>query len=241
MNCREFQSVVHDWCQPSVDPVVRCEGLEHCAACADCARLLSGVHSLSVGLWALAEASRTAQASPLVEQSLLRAFQRELRRRNASRVPSRWELARWTMSRWVLVAGAAVALLIVVLGVRSWVRQRPVLETRQGVSSAAPVNKDNGVEKVVGTVAHNPGASARVEPDTLTKETSVLATDFLPLGGVVDPLDFEQAEVVRVSLPGAALADLGLPLGDDVEPTATVTAEVLIAEDGTARGIRFLR
>jgi len=72
------------------------------------------------------------------------------------------------------------------------------------------------------------------------KQASELAADFLPLGGVLDPLDFEQAEVVRVSLPGSALADLGLPLNEDAE-AATITAEVLIAEDGTARAIRFPR
>jgi len=256
MNCQEFQSIVDDWCQPSLDPSVRCDGLEHAAGCAKCGNLLASVNALSVGLWALAEASKSAQAPPSVEQALLKAFRRERRVARAARTPSWWEVARWEMSRWVLAAGAAVVLVVIVLGIRSLERQKPLLQSRNNQSSVAPASNENGVEKdaarppvapaeqksVAATADRhpNPGPRAPVVQHSSARQASELATDFVPLGGILDPLDFEQAEVVRVSLPGSALADLGLPLNEDAEAT-TITAEVLIAEDGTARAIRFPR
>jgi len=257
MNCQEFQSIVHDWCQPSLDSNVRCDGLEHAAACAKCGNLLASVHSLSVGLWALAEASGSAVAPPSVEKALLEAFQRERRLVGAARAPSWWELARWEMSRWVLAAGAAVMLVVIVLEVRSWERQKPVLQGQHGQSFVLPASNGRAVEKQTVTPVTTPLNQGQVATSNEGKghrsdhaspsvrkvgaeQASELATDFLPLGGVLDPLDFEQAEVVRVSLPGSALADLGLPLNEDAE-AVTITAEVLIAEDGTARAIRFPR
>jgi len=260
MNCEQFQSIVHDWCQPSLEASVRCDGLEHAAACAKCGNLLASVHSLTVGLWALAEASGSAQAPPSVEKALLEAFQRERRPVRAARTPSRWELARWAMSRWVLAAGAAVVLVVIVLGVRSWERQKLVLEAQRHQSSLGPASNRHASEKQTitpavsspdeGQVATNAGemrGSAHAAPvarpvarEVGADQASELETDFVPLGGVLDPMDFEQAEVLRVSLPGSALADLGLPLNEDADGT-TITADVLIAEDGTARAIRFPR
>jgi len=254
MNCQEFQSIVHDWVQPSLDAGVRCDGLEHAAGCAKCGDLLASVHSLSVGLWALAQASRSAQAPPSVEKALLEAFRRERHPLRAASTPPRWEVARWAMSRWVLAIGAAVVLVVIVLGVRSWRGHQLVLGGQHGKSSIASVPHEGAPEKQTvtpaatlpdkGQVATNGGytllhtAPALREVDA--EQASELTADFVPLGSVLDPLDFEQAEVVRVSLPGSALADLGLPFNEDAE-AATITAEVLIAEDGTARAIRIPR
>jgi hypothetical protein len=254
MNCQEFQSIVHDWCQPSLDAGVRCEGLEHASACAKCGDLLASVHSLSVGLWALAEASGSAQAPPSVEEALVEAFRRERRPVRAASTPPRWEVARWAMSRWVLAAGAAVVLVVVVLGVRSWHRYQLVLEGQhsQPLVASAPNGGAEQKQTVTppgtlpdeGHVATNAGKghshAAAVVRELGAEQASELTADFVPLGGVLDPLDFEQAEVVRVSLPGSALADLGVSLNEDAEAT-TITAEVLIAEDGTARAIRIPR
>jgi len=241
MNCQEFQSLVHDWCQPSIEPNVRCDGLEHAAACAKCGNLLASVHSLSVGLWALAEASASAQAPPSVEQALLEAFQHERRPVSGARMPPWWEIARWEMSRWVLAAGAAVVLVVIVLGVRSWERQKLALQGQRGRSPvASAANRHAAAKQVLPGDDHRSTPAAPVTRQVGAEQVSELTADFVPLGGVLDPLDFEQAEVVRVSLPASALADLGLPLNEDAEAT-TITAEVLIAEDGTARAIRFPR
>ncbi len=256
MNCQEFQSIVHDWCQPSLDAGVRCDGLEHASACAKCGALLASVHSLGVGLWALAAASGSAQAPPSVEKALLEAFRRERRPVRAARTPPRWEVARWAMSRWVLATGVAVVLVVIVLGVRSWQGHQLVLKGQHVQSLVASAPNGGAAQKRTvtpaatppdeGQVATNEGGgrspthAAPAVREVAAEQATELTADFVPLGGVLDALDFEQAEVVRVSLPGSALADLGLPLNEDAEAT-TITAEVLIAEDGTARAIRFPR
>jgi len=256
MNCQEFQAIVHDWCQPSLDASVRCDGLEHAASCTKCGDLLASVHSLGVGLWALAEASGSAQASPSVEKALLKAFRRERRPVRAASTPPLWEVARWTMSRWVLAAGVAVALVVIVLGVRSWERQKLILQGQHGQSLVGSARNGGAGQKQTVTPAatpadeghvatnkgegHSPGHAAPAVREVGAAQASELTAGFVPLSGVLDPLDFEQAEVVRVSFPGSALADLGLPFNEDAEAT-TITAEVLIAEDGTARAIRIPR
>jgi hypothetical protein len=246
--------MVHDWCQPSLEASVRCDGLEHAAACAKCGDLLASVHSLGVGLWALAEASGSIQAPPSVEKALLEAFRREWRPVRAASTPPRWEVARWAMSRWVLAVGAASALGIVTLGFLSWRTHQPFLGGGNGQPPIVSASRnESGTRAVAPSATSDPGSLAATAerrlhpaPGALVaqgappREANELATDFLPLGGVLDPSDLEQAEVVRVSLPGSALADLGLLLNEDAEAT-TITAEVLIAEDGTARGIRFVR
>lgn len=65
-------------------------------------------------------------------------------------------------------------------------------------------------------------------------------TDFVPVavGGGSAPLDGGQ--LVRVQVPRAALASLGLPVDTD-RAGGTVKADVLLGHDGTARAIRLVR
>jgi hypothetical protein len=65
-------------------------------------------------------------------------------------------------------------------------------------------------------------------------------TDFVPVaaGGGSAPLDGGQ--LVRVQVPRAALASLGLPVDAD-RADGTVKADLLLAHDGTARAIRLVR
>ncbi len=65
-------------------------------------------------------------------------------------------------------------------------------------------------------------------------------TEFLSLNnsGANPPL--ESGRVVRVQLPGAALANLGLSVNAATDGEL-IKADVLLADDGTARAIRFVR
>ena len=62
---------------------------------------------------------------------------------------------------------------------------------------------------------------------------------FIPLSYGA-PLPGEPAHVVRVELPRSALLDFGAQADDVPGEGAAVGAEVLLSEDGTARGIRFV-
>ncbi|HEV2802730.1 MAG TPA: hypothetical protein VGW12_19825 [Pyrinomonadaceae bacterium] len=66
-------------------------------------------------------------------------------------------------------------------------------------------------------------------------------TEFIPLvAGAPDAQPLESGQVVRVQLPRAALASLGLPLNAE-RSNETVKADVLLGNDGLARAIRFVR
>jgi len=163
----------------------------------------------------------------------------------AVRRPSPWESARWVLAKW-LPAFSAVAVLAVALGVRYW--HAP----GEGESPRGRTSEPNALSSATGTqstgnseLTTRAADSARQGPAGKLPSSVADATtpdlefaDFVPLPGFADPLDVEAGEVVRVSLPSSAAADLGLPVIEDGEET-TIQAEVLIAEDGTARAVRI--
>jgi len=247
MNCEEFELIVHDMAREQpLDAAVRREGLAHVSACANCAGRLAASHSLSFGLRAVAAESELKQAPASVEAALLEAFHRQQRRARAMHQPSGWEVARWALAKWV-PALAAAAVLAVALAVRYWHASGPVREalgTRGSAAGAREVPPAEEPKPATSLMAHSTGREAPSVALQLGGASAVTPesefTDFVPLAGFVDPLDLEQGEVVRISLPSSAVADLGLPVNEDAEET-TIQAEVLIAEDGTARAVRFPR
>jgi hypothetical protein len=52
-------------------------------------------------------------------------------------------------------------------------------------------------------------------------------------------MPYEQGQVIRVRLPRQSLRDLGVVLRAD-RPMDRIPAEILMGEDGVARGIRFV-
>lgn len=65
-----------------------------------------------------------------------------------------------------------------------------------------------------------------------------IATDFYPLMDAPPP--FERGELLRVSLPAAAMRRVGLPVSED-RMSELVQADILVGEEGLARAIRFVR
>ena len=66
----------------------------------------------------------------------------------------------------------------------------------------------------------------------------VQAAGFVALPGAAALPDMESADIVRVSLPVAALPAYGVAIADF--RTESVEAELLVAQDGQARAIRFV-
>ena len=64
-----------------------------------------------------------------------------------------------------------------------------------------------------------------------------VVTEFYPL--LEDPLPFERGELLRVSLPAAAMRSVGVPVSED-RLTEMVQADVLVGQEGLARAIRFV-
>jgi hypothetical protein len=87
-----------------------------------------------------------------------------------------------------------------------------------------------------------------VTPDDAAANSSTLSTgaselaasaDFVPLVAPDNSVPLDSGQMVRVDVPRAALAALGLPVNAS-RAGATVRADVLLAHDGTARAIRLL-
>jgi hypothetical protein len=64
-----------------------------------------------------------------------------------------------------------------------------------------------------------------------------VVTEFYPL--MEDPPPFERGELLRVSLPAAAMRSVGVPVSED-RLGETVQADVLVGQEGLARAIRFV-
>jgi hypothetical protein len=69
------------------------------------------------------------------------------------------------------------------------------------------------------------------------KQPQEIVTEFYPL--MEDPPPFERGELLRVSLPAAAMRSVGVPVSED-RLTETVQADVLVGQEGLARAIRFV-
>lgn len=67
-----------------------------------------------------------------------------------------------------------------------------------------------------------------------------IATDYLPLTYDASDQAMESGQVIRVQLPRTALASFGLPINPE-RTNDTVKADLLLADDGSARAIRFIR
>ena len=65
-------------------------------------------------------------------------------------------------------------------------------------------------------------------------------TDFVPLNAGASTAPLDGGQVVRVEAPRSALASLGLPV-DARRANEKVKADLLLAHDGTAHAIRFVR
>lgn len=71
-------------------------------------------------------------------------------------------------------------------------------------------------------------------------EKAEVVTQFFPLREGEDLAAAETMRLVRVELPGSALAEVGWPMPLEAAQTP-VKADVLLGEDGLARAIRFVR
>ena len=86
--------------------------------------------------------------------------------------------------------------------------------------------------------------AAAGQPTSAPAQRGEMATAFFPL--TYSSLPISNAQLVRVQVPRSALASFGLAPIDVPDrtsggaPAATVSADVLVGEDGVARAVRFV-
>jgi hypothetical protein len=151
--------------------------------------------------------------------------------------------ARGKWRRW---APAAAAAILVLLGAAAWRMGEPLPPSpalRLTVAPPTPALQPAPLaETVQPLVAKRVKRTRRPQMTPVKPEPQApeVATDFMPLEDNLTLSPIESGHVLRVQLPRSAMVRFGLPVNPDrmMEP---VKADVVFAQDGIARAIRFVK
>jgi hypothetical protein len=218
MNCAQFEEVVHDLERPGTEGfAARDSALEHAEECSRCGELLTRVEALESSLHMLQTQAESWRATQQGEEALMEAFRQEKRR--TSQRAMGWQVA---------ALGAAAALLLV-LGLS--------LKYKADHFHVNPSLKSPSAAPQAATP--HPGVQEPVETVAITSQDS---NNFVPLPYADDPDAVDGGAIVRVELSRSALASLGMPVAttDDANDTNTISADLLVSEDGTPQAIRLV-
>lgn len=83
-------------------------------------------------------------------------------------------------------------------------------------------------------------APSRQRPSPAYDTNQTLTAGFVPLPYAQSDVPLEEAVIVRVQLPRSQLLRLGVPLAPSAAQ-ATVSADLLVGQDGVARAVRLVR
>jgi hypothetical protein len=254
MNCRQFDQVVVDMARDvSVEGTAQ-GAVDHAWACLRCAVRLSEHRKLAAALRAVNAATSKEQAPAGVEHSLLRAFRAgfdALRPApSVQAVPPR----RSSALAWWVWPVAVAAILLLGLVVERRLRTTPVQRVERASSppvtdkKAAAFGNGNaqtgsaivrrGVSLPRRTASYGRPSKQVATPDKTATGEVTMRFYPLPYGSGLG-LD-EGWGLVRVQLPRASLASLGVPVSGG-SANEMLTADVVVGQDGLARGIRFVQ
>lgn len=265
MNCRQFETIINDLARGKLlEAGLRERGLAHAADCERCGARLSDERTLTVGLKTFAANSENAAAPPQLETALLAAF-RQTQHPTASNVVA-LPLKRRHPKVWVFAAAAAAILIAALTFAASKLMNEPtstqpdVSQSPNSATGTAP--KDDLVAaEIVDPTEKKPPVKPRKKrsPRQSQGRSQVLAsvgeftpipaeqdfgqeiaTDFFPLLHDQASQPLESGQLIRVQMPRSTLASFGLPVNFE-RANVPVKADVLLAEDGSAHAIRFIR
>lgn len=185
-------------------------------------RLLAAVRAQTCGV----------EAPKHVETALRSAF-----RAHAS-MPARRGWVRWAL--------AAAAALSVIIGAAAWRIGQPAPPSpavRLTVAPPAPRLQPAPLTRTEAPLAAKRvkrAARPRLAPAKPESPPPEVATEFLPIEDTVSLPPIESGHILRVQLPRSTMVRFGLPVNQDrmMEP---VKADVVFAQDGIARAIRFVK
>ena len=155
------------------------------------------------------------QAPEFVERRLLGEFRKRshARRRN----------------RWLGLGTAAIA---AGLAVMLWVRTQPVVQT--------PTMAQVGTPAALKAVQPTQTPPQALSPPPPYERGAEVAINFYRLPDADELPPMESATIVRVQLPMSSLRLIGLPVSED-RAAESVQADMLVGQDGLARGVRFVQ
>lgn len=169
------------------------------------------------GLRALA-ADSPREAPAYVERRLLA----ELHRRSGARRRNLW---------WMASSAAAIAAAV---AVALWIQPAP--------RKAAPLRASvaNSQPSHVMTAATAPVIQPAMRVRKAASRPNQTAMSFYPLPDAEALPPLENATVIRVQLPMSSLRLMGFQINED-RASERIEADVLLGQDGLARGVRFVR
>ena len=259
MKCNEFMKAAECW-TPSQLSLMRSEDpaiLAHARECAACGRWVESQCRLANAMQALRASTAQREASPKVEQAVLRAFRSQEFAPASPAAPERAAPVVWKLSRvFEIGAYAAVAAaLIMALFLGSRLLHDRQASTKPVQVQAASIPRQSGsVTAATGAKSSTPSEAAsperaarppRAKTDNvtvqesrqMTGQTAMTAPDnegYMALM-LCDPLICSGDEqVIRMELPASAAAS---PEGNSNQP---VLADVVIGDDGLVRAMRIV-
>ncbi len=266
MTCQEFDQIVSELASAKlttfIDDPVRETGLAHAAICQTCATRLANMRALVGGLKILASTSESDEASRQTEAILLAAFRRQ-QEATASSGQSNFvghpTKTSWLslFPTWAYAATAAVLIGTIGYSASTWMSAKsapnefvavatPAVKGYSISQAIAPPQRSEKptVNRVKSSVPKKPVDDGSFVQASMGEITPLyreeVATDFLPLTHDSDAQPMESGQVIRVQVPRTALASFGLPINIE-RANEPVKADLLLAEDGSARAIRFIR
>ncbi|MGH9470887.1 MAG: hypothetical protein ACRD1N_11175 [Terriglobia bacterium] len=217
-DCENFSRIVDDLSRDALADEEALASLEHAKACPACAGRLEQARLLTSALRGVEADCEPREAPPEVEQALRTRFRQQT------------NLVRWRRrrQRWVAVAVAAGILLVAGLSARfAWL-------------SHAHHNSAPAMQR---PAERSPSPAAVTSPSPAVEAESVQPEDlssFLPLPSAEGAPPVTEEQVIRVSVPAAALSDIGLPVSAQ-QSSQYVTADIVLGDDGIARAIRIVQ
>jgi hypothetical protein len=235
--CREYRPRLIEMARGAASPDERRELMAHVERCAHCARMLDEQMALSAGLDSLA--GEALPEMPQIEARVLAEFDR------AASVAPVWRAERLRRGRSRL---PKLALLAAALAAVALIRLAIVERHSAGARRVAHVAV-KAVEKpvaVAASVTANPAPVARARRIAAkvrhmvakVRQASEESEPFLEIPYTVPLAPGERATVVRMEVPVAALIAAGFTVATP-DPGGTVSADVLVSQDGRARAIRL--
>jgi hypothetical protein len=261
MNCQQFDQIVVELARGrGVEGRTPQGAVDHARSCPRCAARLSDQRKLAAALRAVNSAASNEQAPASVEHSLLSAFRARFDASCPATAVETTSPRRGGAVAWPVWAVAAAAVMLLLGIVAIW-RLEPTSPARSSDRASSPrvSNKKPAEVATVGNDETQPAAAVvrhlvsrprrtakygtPSKPHATSEQVPAteVTTRFYPLPyGSGLGLD-EGWALVRVQVPRASLASLGVPISAGSESNEMLTADVVVGQDGLARGIRFVQ
>jgi hypothetical protein len=262
MNCQACTELITELARCDLlDSRERDDAIEHISICEPCASRLEQERALQAALQAQRDEDVVLEAPREIRANLQSAFRAQSAVAVVARPP------RTRVAAPALAAAAILTLAIAAVAYLSSSRttsqvskvelpnptsttERPVTPERR---VAPPSNTSESVVPVRSAARkHTMRTGSVIASNTDATVTSELGefrpvrlraevtTDFIPLRETSGLPPSESGQVIRIEMPRSALSYFGLPVAS-VQPGQKVKADVLMADDGLARAIRFVR